>query len=246
MDGYLLLFNYGFLLPARREIYERMFASGPEPSHWRYLGDIAFLRGEFELARRDYLQLARCPFRAGFAKSRLAALKAEAGRGAEDLVPIAGMSEFWRRWHEEHREEPFVSVDEKVEDFVYTRFRRLKEGPPEMVRMTLAAALLSGDVKKITENFHLLDYFNPSPQPWPKSVQEAILMYLDDLEPSERDKVGSAIRQGAITSDVANRYREFLRVRNLWKKDGSDVRLRRMYGDTFWFYKWYVLDGEGT
>lgn len=240
LDGYLLLFNYGFLLPARREIYERMLDSGLEPNHLRYLGDIAFVRGEFELARRDYLQLARCPFRGRFAAARLKALDAANAAGAEDLRPIAEMALYWSKFFKSNGE-TFVSMDERVEDFIYTRFRLLREASPEMVRMTLAAALLSGDVKKVTENFHLLDHFCPAPRSWPKAVQEGLVSYLRQQPDAERERISRLIRSDAILPSTDVRYGEFLAARQTARSQQAQDVFRRRFGDTYWFYAWWAL-----
>jgi len=228
MDGHLLLFHYGFMLPARRALFERLTSIGWDPESFRYLGDIAFIRGERALARRDYRQLARCPGWRAFARRRLAALDDPQQHGAEDLMPIATLAQYWDAWHRS-QSDPFFDQTENVEAYVYNRFRRLRAGSPDMVRMALAAAILCGDAKKVAENTSLLEALAPPPDPWPRAAQEALVAYLPPAALSR-------FRAGAFEPATLRRW-------DAWRVDStrmSQTALLRLYGDTYWLYRFWT------
>lgn len=227
LDGYLLLYHYGFLLPARRQIFERANESGWEPSHFRYLGDISVIRREKSLAYRDYAQLARCPFHGDEARRRLAELNRTDATAFADLRFIAADARVWSAWWAK-RDWKFFRLGERVEDFVYNMFLDLKEAPENMARMYLAAALLCHRPDLLTENVPMLDRMCPPPAPWPTPVQEAF------PKPAREGAVSARTAARRAAWDVA--WRRIAGTATPEQKD--DLRAR--FGDTWWFYHWWV------
>ena len=160
MDGYYLLYEYGLLYPARREVYEQMSTKGWQPYHFQVLGDIALIRGENELAKKDYAQLARCPFRRR--------------TPIERLKPLAESARVWNLWAST-RDLPFFTTDGgNTETFIYDCFHNLKNANEPMVKMFVASSLLNCDVKILGENAAIFNHFCPPPKPWPKHVVAAL------------------------------------------------------------------------
>lgn len=242
MDGYVLLFNYGLLMPARREIYEIASIRGWQPVHFRLLGDIAAVCGELQLARRYYSQYARCPFRGDFAARRLKALKDSDGAAFSDIAPIADMHETWKRFFAA-QSVMYFNTTPNFEEFVYTHFRALKAAPDMMVRMCFSAALLAGDETIYATNLNLLDAMGVSPakggnplrgNPWSVPAQEAVLMYLNRLGIEEKQQFIAKIRPGAIEQDTVSRFNDFM-------SKPQQATLSNPHATSYFFYRSIIL-----
>jgi len=154
MEGHLLLFHYGLLLPARRWTFETTAAKGWQPHHYRLLGDIALVMGEEALARKNFAEYARCPFRGDFAARRLATLDSQP-RPADAFSDLADVADIFAAWQEFARMPvaPTYFADERVvERYVYTLFQSMPCCPPPMLKMAFAAALLDNRPEFIREN----------------------------------------------------------------------------------------------
>ncbi len=156
MAGPLMLFQYGFVLPARRWIYEAAAVKGWQPQYFRLLGDAALVTGEVELARKYFAECARFPFRGDFAKRRLAALETVPLTTAAfpDLEEPFGMHGVWQGLVGAPGASPYFGNECVVDRFVYAHFRQLSNCPPAMLKMLFAVALLDGkpDVLKNNPN----------------------------------------------------------------------------------------------
>lgn len=240
MGGYRLLFNCGFLLPARRQIYELVSANGWSPTYYRYLGDIAALLGENALAYRNYTQLARCPFHGDFARRRLQALNDPNHAGLADLAEVVAMARVWNG-HYAKTGQLFMPEMLGAETFIYDKFTELKAAPPLMVGMFLSAVLLNGQGALLFENFKMLDIMYPPPRPWPVPVQEALLIHADIFEAEGRGKDLPHVRPGAIAPETVERYRRYLAaIRQAGEHPDREAvrRVVRDFGDTYWCYDW--------
>ena len=127
MDGFKLLYHFGFVMPARRLAMELASECASEwhAVHYRYLGDIAYVCGELALAERYYRTLARSPAHRTLAKERLAAIRE--GRTAEDVPALKGVARLHARWRAASRSagETFYNHGQNLEAFVYDRLDRL-------------------------------------------------------------------------------------------------------------------------
>lgn len=127
MDGYKLLYHYGLVLPARRLAME-LAAECPSEGHAvhdLYLGDSAYVTGEFGLAERHYRRLARSPLHRAKAKSRLASMRA--GKSAAEVGELRGVAELYAAWKDlaATSGQPFYSHGQNLEAFVYDGLAKL-------------------------------------------------------------------------------------------------------------------------
>ena len=243
MDGHQLLFEYGCLLPARKEIMEQVARWGWRPGSLRYLGDIAFLRGELMLAYRFYSQLKRVPGWREWAARRLAALE-KGDRLPDDLVPVAQLAVEWRRVSRDWSD-PFFLIDAtKVEDFIYERFRGLSRTTPEMARMYLAAKLLTGDTAAFAAEKAMLAALYPPPKAWPVAVQEAFATEALRREEPARAAFLAGLPQGALQAENIRRAQDFAarRARLGSKPSVSDAEeLGSRFGTSYMYYEFWAL-----
>lgn len=160
MEGPLLLFQYGLVLPARRWTYETITVKGWQPQYLQLLGDIAVIVGEVALARKNYRELARCPFRGDFAERRLRALERESQEELSDLLPVAALHEIWSEMAK--TTDLKYQVNERyVERLVYAYFLQLKACPPPIFKMVLVSALLEGRPEFLRDNLPALQQLYP-------------------------------------------------------------------------------------
>ena len=245
MDGYVLLFNYGLVMPARREIYEIASMRGWQPCHFRILGDIAAICGELPLATRYYRQLARCPFRGAFARRRIKAVAEGDGAAFADVADIADM---YATWKDFYKTQPTVyfNTDQNIEKFVYSHFRALKSAPEAMVRMYVATTLLDCDVKSLLDNQGLLDQIAATSAamrglpaangvPWAEPVQDAVLMHINEIEDvGKKQKAAQSIRQNAITPETVARFNAFIST-------PQTASLSNPFAATYLFYRAFLF-----
>ena len=162
MEGPTYLFEFGLIQPCRRWLFESLAVKGWQPDYFRLLGDGAIVTGEAELAKRNFRQLARCPFRGDFAERRLRALEAEPPPpdAFEDLADVAGMFGVWQD-HVAKSGTVYFGNDRIVERFVYTLFTTLESCPPPMLKMLFASALLGGNAQMLKDNREALAKLYP-------------------------------------------------------------------------------------
>ena len=238
MDGFDLLYNYGFLLPARLAILESAAASGDRPVHFRLLGDIAFLRGETRLAERAWRQLARCPFRQDEAHARLEALASGQGLRHPALAPLNPIAQYAMTWEDTVSRQPeppfFKGAERNVEQFIYGRMLTVKSAPPPMVcESVFAAYLLMCDTEAIVRSRAMMDALCPTGV-YPKTWQQALLAYVSSLPETSRDAFVSTLRNGVFSETEVASFDSF--VTRL--KDAADVRqLLETFGNSYWFYE---------
>ncbi|MCQ2388375.1 MAG: DUF6057 family protein [Kiritimatiellae bacterium] len=245
MDGYLLLFEYGLLQPARRSIYERVFSSGWEPAHHAYLGDVALLLGERLLAYRNYRQLRRCPFRRAFAEARLAAITDPSLVPREELGMVAAAHSVWLEMGKAV-DVPFFATGDRIEHITYNFFRTLRKAPEFMARMLVSVLLLDGDAPVLAQNVPWLDRLAPPPKPWPEPVQEALLAHASTLDDARQREFLARMRPDAFAPGAANRLAAFKRVSGALTAASPQKekdRVRRDFGDTYFFYDCWVRPG---
>lgn len=238
MDGHLLYFGYGLLLPARREIFERSAMSGLEPGQLRLLGDIALVRHEMAMAFRYYAMLARCPFREEFAARRIRFLNGVEANGADDLRAVGSLAAFWRA-RPQTPEKGFYVAGQNAEVYAYSVFRALGQAPLDLARQVLTVALLSGDDALIAQNLPLLAQIYPSPNLWPDVIREALLLQAARLDAAAREKLADALPAGVMTPAVEARFNRFLSRAN--SEDAA--ALMPEFGDTYYFYRSFVVGG---
>ena len=162
MEGTLYLFEFGLIQPCRRWIFESLAVKGWQPDYFRLLGDGAIVAGDAELAKRNFRQLMRCPFRGDLAAKRLGALEAEPPPpdAFEDLADVAGMFGVWQD-HVAKSGTVYFGNDRIVERFVYTLFTTLESCPPPMLKMLFASALLSNNAQMLKDNSEALSKLYP-------------------------------------------------------------------------------------
>jgi len=239
MDGHLLLFGYGLLLPARREIFERSAMSGLEPGQLRLLGDIALLRRETNQAFRYYAMLSRCPLRNAFASGRLHFMYGETTDGADDLrtlMPLAAFVENTPRT----AENGFYAGGQNVEAYAYAVFRGLTSVPFNLARLVLAVGLLEGDESVVAGNLPLLSKLYPAPALWPAVIREALFLQAARLDGPERKKFAESIPDGAVTPADEARFNRF---RAAAANAADPASLLSEFGDTYSFYRTFVTGG---
>lgn len=238
MDGFDLLYNYGFLLPARLAILEAAASGGSRPVHFRILGDIAFLRSETALAERAWRQLARCPFHRDEAKARLAAWASGTGLAHPALAPLRPIAEYAATWEEAvaRRSEPpfFKGSEQNVEKFVYGRMLTVRSAPPPWVCESIFAAyLLTCDTQAVAKSRSMMDVLHPQGV-YPKTWQQALLAYVAALPESQRDAFIATLRPGVFSEDEVSKFDAFAAQ----IKNGSEFgKLRAEFGETYWFYE---------
>lgn len=154
MEGPLYLFHYGLIQPARRWMFETIAVKGWQPQNFRLLGDIALVTGEEALARKNFRELARCPFRGDFAAERLRTLdtRPPPEDAFSDLADVAGIYGVWCDFCRSPGAPTYFGNDRIVERFVYTLFLQLQSCPPPMLKMLFASALLDGKPELIRDN----------------------------------------------------------------------------------------------
>lgn len=244
MDGYVLLFEYGLLLPARKALMEKASSEGWRPQYFRYLGDIAFLLGERERAYRGYSQLMRCPWRGKLAKGRLRLLAGEEKTLPDGLGTVAELAAQWRRIFADNAWLTFFPPDTRVEQLIYDLARHIRAAPRSLVELYLATLLLDGDAAALVREKDTLEALYPAPAPWPRAVQEAVLTEMMRLKGEERRRYAEIVRSGAIESPVAARCAAFRDARAaLERQDTPQARLSllRRFGDTYQFYEYWAL-----
>ena len=242
MDGETLLFQYGHLLAARTAAMEKVTARGWQPGFLRTLGDVAFLTGETALAKRNWTQLARCPFRGEFAARRLRALAAGRGLdhpGFEDLRPVAAAADLACGLVEARPQPPFFDLKrDNVETFVYTRLLQVRSlPPPDLARLVLAAYLLEKDAKALAGSRGVMDRLCPQ-GPWPRCWQQGMLAHLSSLPEEARAREVAGFRDGSFSADEVDRFDRF--VADLQGGKLSAEEMRDRYGDTYYFYDVFV------
>lgn len=249
MDGYVLLFNYGLVMPARREIYEIASVRGSQPCHFRILGDIAAICGELQLALRYYRELARCPFRGEFARRRIKAVEESDGSAFADIADIADMHNTWKEFYKT-QPNVYFNTDQNVEKFVYTHFRALKSAPEAMVRMYVATTLLECDIKSLLDNQGLLDKIAATSAamkglpatdggPWPDPVQEAVLMFINEIpDVAKKQAAAQSIRQNAISAETVARFNAFMST-------PQTASLSNPFATTYLFYRAFLFPAGG-
>ena len=245
MDGYVLLFNYGLVMPARREIYEIASMRGWQPCHFRILGDIAAICGELPLATRYYMQLARCPFRGAFSRRRIKAVAEGDGAAFADIADVADMHNTWKEFYKT-QPNVYFNTDQNIEKFVYTHFRALKSAPEAMVRMYVATTLLECDIKSLLDNQGLLDQIAATSAamrglpaangvPWAEPVQEAVLMFINDIpDVAKKQAAAQSIRQNAITPETVARFNAFIST-------PQTASLSNPFAATYLFYRAFLF-----
>ena len=138
MDGYKLLFHYGLVLPARRLLMELASECPSEEHavHDLYLGDIAYVTGEFGLAERYYRELARSPLHRAKALARVSAMRA--GKSAGELAELNGVARLYAAWKRlaATSGQAFYAHGQNLEAFVYGMLAKVSE-MPEAERGTL-------------------------------------------------------------------------------------------------------------
>ena len=248
MDGYVLLFNYGLVMPARREIYEIASMRGWQPCHFRMLGDIAAICGELPLALRYYRQLARCPFRGAFANRRIKAIAENDGSAFSDIADVADMYTIWKEFYKT-QPTAYFNTDQNIEKFVYNHFRALKSAPEAMVRMYVATTLLECDVKSLLDNQGLLDQIAATSAamkglpaadgvPWAEPVQEAVLMFVNEIpDLAKKQAAAQSIRQNAITAETVARFNAFMAT-------PQSASLSNPFAATYIFYRAFLFPSE--
>lgn len=242
MDGQRLLFEYGFLLPARQVTMESVAAKGWQPGHLRLLGDVAFLTGEHALAMRNWRQLARCPFRKEFAQRRLQALvggKGLADPAFADLRAVAMLHAVWCREVATREEPPFYHfADSNVESFVYGRLLKITGLPPvEVARLVLAVYLVEKDVRALSASRGVMDMICPQGL-WPRLWQQGMLAHLARCSEQERVQTVETLRDGVFSQEEVDRFDQF--VADLQKAAQTPVDFSARYGDTYYFYENFV------
>ncbi len=242
MGGEWLLFEYGFLLPARQQTMELISARGWQPRYLQLMGDVAFLTGEPALAMRNWRQLARCPFRGELAQRRLAGLTA--GKGLDDPVfaefrPVLMANQVWNETLRTRSEPPFFHfLDSNVESFVYGRcLTVVSSPPPEVARLILAVYLLEKDAKALVGSRGIMGMLCPQ-GPWPRLWQQGLLAYLGACEVAERNEIVASLRAGVFSEEEVARYDAF--VSDLKKAEQTPVDFFARYGDTYYFYDAFV------
>lgn len=162
MEGTLYLFEYGLIQPCRRWIFESLAVKGWQPDYLRQLGEGAIVAGDAELAKRNFRQLMRCPFRGDQAAKRLAALEMEPPPpdAFDDLADVAGMFGVWQD-HVARSGTVYFGNDRIVERFVYSLFMTLESCPPPMLKMLFASALLSNNAQMLKDNSEALSKLYP-------------------------------------------------------------------------------------
>lgn len=240
IDGYMLLFGYGLLLPARCEVFERASKPDLEPGHLRVLGDIALIRGEKDLALRYYSMLDRCPFRGQPVARRLRFLAHGDTSGVQDLNDIRQLAIFMNHqsvtsdaWH--------YDAQMNIEPFVYYFCDKITRSSPKLMRLLMATSLLNGDETRICDNVPQLRLLYPSPSAWPKIVREALMDHAARLDPAERKKFLASLPSGAITPTVEERFTRYRQA----AKQGTIEEMASSFGDTYYFYREFVCkEGE--
>ena len=135
---------------------------GWQPDYLRQLGEGAIVAGDAELAKRNFRQLMRCPFRGDQAAKRLAALEMEPPPpdAFDDLADVAGMFGVWQD-HVAKSGTVYFGNDRIVERFVYSLFMTLESCPPPMLKMLFASALLSNNAQMLKDNSEALSKLYP-------------------------------------------------------------------------------------
>ena len=241
MDGYVLLFNYGFLMPARREIYEIASMRGWQPCHFRMLGDIAAITGELALACRYYRQLSRCPMNGSFARRRLDALERSDASAFSDIAEIADMHRIWQMFYKT-QPTAFFSTEQNVESFIYNHFRALKSAPDMMVRMFVTAMLLECEVEPLLNNTGLIGSLGAAGRAagaWPVPVQEAVIAHIANLPEAERAAVAEKIPKNAIEPTAVRNFNEFF-------SRPQSMSLSNPFATTYFFYRAFLYPAGGN
>lgn len=239
MDGWLLYYQYGLLLPARRWLFELSAECGERPLYLRTLGDISFVLGEREAARRYWTEYARFPFRGREAAARLAALRD--GKSAADvpaLRDIAALDALWRE-HVRSFSHDFVDIDRQPEAVVYDLFRSVRTATPRIARMTLAASLLGNDTDVLANNLDLLSRLAKGPA-LPRTWQEALVRHLGRLPADRRDAWAATVPDGLLDASVVSRWNAYAAATQGVRGPEDVRRLAEDFGDTFWYYADFV------
>lgn len=238
MDGYRLLFHYGFPLPARRWLFEQVQASGWTPPRFRTAGDCALAAGEPALAARGYGQLARCAFHGAEAARRLSFLTNSVATGA-DVEALRRIAALHGEACDANRDMTFFELTDSAETFIYNAYSVRKRLTPRTFPMYVAAMLLRRDLSLFSNDLRVLQANAPAGPAWPLSWQEGYMTWIASLPQESRP----APLPGVLDPRALARFNAFSARGNAAGRCPSDAdraALRRDYATSFYFYNAFV------
>lgn len=230
--GRVLYLHYGKVNYAYRWCMEDMVEYGERPDYILYMIRCSILNGEWALARRYARLLEANPFRS----RQLAPLVALIGNpGAvqadADMGAIQRLMEY----------NTVLDGDGgHVEAYLLQSYTTMQGGTREMVRTSLDCALIQKDIAHFWPLFQkmLPVFLHEEGGRIPRHYQEAALLFA-------QLQGNVDISEVPIDDEIRQRFGQLIdaSTRNAQMGDEYNARMMRpQYGDTYWYYYFFVTD----
>lgn len=226
-----LNYNFGRINDAYRWCMEDMVEYGPKVEYLKYMVKCALLNEETALARRYLRMLGRTTFHKTWADRYMA--YAENPKLMDKDPEFAAVRPLMAY------NNMIGGDDALIEAFVSTMISNYAGGPPQLVELSMQFNLIQKNIDNFWPRFMLYARHNKR---LPVHYQEAAILF-SALE----GKVDW--RQFAIDPDVQKRFEGFMQMaqQNAGNSDAVNRELFRSgYGNTYWYYYFFVKDLKTT
>ncbi|MDE6854690.1 MAG: hypothetical protein K2J38_06490, partial [Muribaculaceae bacterium] len=228
-----VLLRFGRVNDAYRWCMEDMVEYGAKPEYLRTMTKAALLNGEFELARKYADKLGR----AWFHKAEADSLKAL----ANDPVRLEALPETAHIRQLMTYGDMIAGDDALIETYLSQSTALNSSIAPDMLELSLQFNLVLKDIERFWPRFIKYAHSHEGLR-LPKHYQEACILY-SSLE-GKYDW-----HQFNIDPIVAKRFQRFLAMAQKYSKMPDESNLetfRPEFGDTFWYYYFFVKNIKTT
>lgn len=227
----MLNYYFGRLNDSYRWCMEDMVEYGYKVEYLKYMVRCALVNEEYELARRYLRMLEGTTFHKDWARKYMAYADNPALMDADpEIKALRPLTAYNSR----------IGGDSGlIELYISMSISGMRGGPPPLVELSLQFNLIQKNIENFWPRFIL---YARTHDRLPKHYQEAALLY-STLE----NKVNW--RQFKIDPAVVNRFSQFMDMarRNSRYSDQENRELfEPIFGDTFWFYYFFVNDLKTT
>lgn len=228
-----VLLRFGRVNDAYRWCMEDMVEYGAKPEYLRTMAKAALLNGEFGLARKYAHKLGRTWFHRAEADSLLAL--------ADDPARLEELPETGHIRQLMTYGDMIAGDDSLIETYLTQSTAMCSSGAPEMLELSLQFNLVLKDIGRFWPRF--IRYCDTRGQhPVPKHYQEACILY-SSLE-GKYDW-----HQFNVDPVIVKRFQRFLAMAQKYSKMSDESNLetfRPEFGDTFWYYYFFVKNIKTT
>ena len=229
-----IYYYFGRLNFCYRWAMEQLVQQGVSAGSLKWLARVAVFNRECELARKYLGLLKKAWFHRSWAEKYESYLEhAESLKNNSDYKPIYALQQYETTLWEDN------SV---VESNILNHYANLESGTSGMLELSMASILITKSVAAFWKKFPV--YVSQlKGKKIPVHVLEAALLYagLEKNEPLKQEIIALA----GTSSPVVARFGEFMQLVETLngETDEQGVTLfRQRFGDTFWFYYFFVND----